>query len=171
MWTFLLCWAALAADAPEISRSTGQPGGFVVLWPRVVPATTDPALAQLAGALQARLRALTQGVAPSAPLDVRPAPERVCPRQGCQGAAIGALLYHQQGMCVAVLSVSPPGPSAAQISPWGGVVDLRARSVPFREPPESQVAVRDFVPCDQILAATAASDTAVADAIRAVAGR
>ncbi len=159
MW--ILTLAALAADAPEISRSVGQTGGFVVLWPRVVPATTDPAITAVALTLQSRLAALATTVAPTAPLDVRPAPERVCPRQGCQGVALGAVLYHQQGACVAAVTVSAPGPSPARLAPWGGLLELKAAEVPFREPPESQLAVRDFVPCHQLLAATAAGEPGV----------
>ena len=162
----LLAVSALAADAPEISRSVGAKGGLVVLWPRVLPATTDPLLLLEAQKLQARLAAVAELAAPSAPRDVRPEPERVCPRQGCAGVALGAVLYHSQGGCIAVVTVSPPGPSAARLVPWAGVVDLKAAQSPFREPPESQLTIKDMVPCGELLPATAKQDEAVLAAIR-----
>lgn len=160
--------AAYAADAPEISRSVGERGGVVVLWPRVLPATTDPALLVEARRLQARLAELAASAAPSAPRDVRPEPERVCPRQGCTAVALGAVLYHSDGGCIAVVTVAPPGPSASALVPWGGVVDLKAPSSAFREPPESQLSIRDMVPCGSLVGETAKLDEPVLAAIRAV---
>jgi hypothetical protein len=167
MW-WLAVAGALAADAPEISRSTGQPGGIVVLWPRVIPATNDPALIGVAGALQHRLAGLAASAAAGSPPDVRPMPERVCPRQGCQAVALGAVLYHQQGACVAVVTVSAPGQSPARLAPWAGLVELKAPEVGFRLPPESAVAVKDFVPCTALLSATNAGDAGVTALLAAV---
>jgi hypothetical protein len=166
----LLLAAAHAADAPEISRSVGERGGVVVLWPRVLPATTDPALLVEARRLQARLAELAATAAPSAPRDVRPEPERVCPRQGCTAAALGAVLYHAEGGCIAVVTVSPPGPSAATLVPWAGVVELKAPTSAFREPPESQLSIRDMVPCAELVAATPKLDEPVLAAIRTATG-
>lgn len=160
---------ALAADAPEISRSVGPPGGVVVLWPRIIPASTDPAIRLAASQLQARLRATVEQALPGAPIDVRPEPERVCPRQGCAAVAVGAVLTHAQGGCVAVVTVSRPGASSAGLVPWAGVVEPKQPSVPFREPPESQLTIRDFVPCAELAAAAAARDAGVVEAVKAAA--
>src|SRR4051812_28885981 len=44
-----------ANDTPEISRSRGTAGGVVVLWPRIVPRSEDPAVLDLATRIQAKL--------------------------------------------------------------------------------------------------------------------
>ena len=101
----LLTLSALAADAPEISRSVGVKGGVVVLWPRVLPATADPAVQVEAQKLQARLTAMAEAAAPAAPRDVRPTPERVCPRHEAQ------LTIQDMGPCADLL------PATAALDP------------------------------------------------------
>ena len=83
---------ALAGDSkdptklpPEISRSGGVTGGVVLLWPRVIPRSEDPQTDQDAAFVQGQLRAAIARALPGRPVDVRPNPERVCPRAGCAG--------------------------------------------------------------------------------------
>lgn len=152
-------------DAPEISRSVGEPDGVVVLWPRVVPRSDDAAIGALAAELQKRLAHAALAAAPARKRDVRPEPERVCPRSGCAGPSVGAVLVHAKGGCVAVALVTPPGASASRILPWAGLVKIKNAQVPFREPPESQLTVRDAVPCGDLVAAL---DKANADLVKAL---
>jgi hypothetical protein len=165
---WLLATAALAADAPEISRSVGEAGGIVVLYPRIIPASDDKPIRELAKQVETHLRAVADQAAPGAPFDVRPAPERVCPRSGCTAVAVGAVLLHRDdGACAVVVTVTPPGPSAAVLVPWVGALDLRSPTSPFREPPESYVVIRDFATCSDLVASTAGQDAAVVAAIQA----
>jgi hypothetical protein len=129
---------ALAADGAEISRSKGKRDGVVVLWPRVVPATDDPAIADLAGRLQERL------------VDRRPAPERVCPQAGCRSASLGLMLGHREGGCVAVAIVGPPGPEPQALVPIAGNFQMIDPTLAFRTAPEQKLIVSEFVPCDQL---------------------
>ena len=64
-----------ANNAPEISRSRGEQGGAVVLWPRVIPKTDDPAVLELAARVQARLAQLAE--AHTSKEDKSPSPKRV----------------------------------------------------------------------------------------------
>lgn len=171
LFALLACLSAVAADAPEISRSAGEKGGVVVLWPRVIPATDDPAVLGQAAALQARLKAVVELEAPGVTVDLRPAPERVCPRAGCKAVAVGAVLHHREGGCVAVATVSDPGPSVAALVPWGGLVELKQPTTPFRDPPENALVVKDFAACADLGAATAPRDEAVRAAVRAALAR
>jgi len=145
------------ADAPEISRSVGAEGGIVLLWPRIVGersrgAQPDAETRALAGRLQARLGELVGRALPNRPVDVRPEPERVCPRGGCKGASVGVLLARAgSGGCAAVALVSGPGPTAARLVPWIGRIELTANVVPFRAPPESAIEVQDYVRCAKLL--------------------
>ncbi len=164
MW-LLLSAAAFGADAPEISRSVGAPGGVVVLWPRVIPATEDPALRSLAGQVQSRLKAMVDTAGPGRQVDVRPEPERVCPKAGCDALAVGAVLHHAQGGCVAVVTVQAPGRSEQVLVPFAGVVDFKQPTVPFREPPESSLLVKDFWPCSELLSRATPAEPPVAIAI------
>jgi hypothetical protein len=136
-------------DGPEISRSAGREGGVVVFWPRVIPKTEDAAMKTLAGKLQEELVALARGKFDH--VDVRPEPERVCPRAGCKGSTFGVLLTHGGGGCTALALVSKPGTAPMQIVPWGGIVKLKRDSIPFREHPESEVTIQDAVPCDKLI--------------------
>ncbi len=153
------------SDAPVISRSGGQQGGIVVLWPRVIPAAGADALRPLALSLQTRLRGLAAARFPSNRIDVRPEPERVCPRNGCAAASVGAVLVHRGRGCAVLAYVSPPGKSPATLIPWSDNVELRARTVPFRAPPESSMAVHDLVPCDHLLDALGSHEAAIDEEI------
>jgi hypothetical protein len=138
-------------DAPEISRSAGKEGGVVVFWPRVVPRTEDPQIRKLAGDLQKRLVDLVAKAVPERERDVRPEPERVCPKSGCDAMTVGALLTASGGGCVALALVAPPGPSPQRIIPWAGDVELKYEQVPFREPPESSVTIKDMASCAKLV--------------------
>jgi hypothetical protein len=145
------------ADAPEISRSVGAEGGVVLLWPRIVgPRAAGPQqesdVRALASRLQTRLGELVARAAPNRAVDVRPEPERVCPRSGCKATSVGVLLARAGGGgCAAVALVSAPGPSAARLVPWIGQIDVTSNMVPFRSPPESSVKVQDYVRCTKLL--------------------
>ena len=143
---------ASTGDGPHISRSTGEKGGIVVFWPRVIPKTDDPAVHEHAAMLQKQLAAIAEKKYPGK-VDVRPEPERVCPRSGCSAATLGVLLAHGGGGCTAVALVADPGTSPTRLVPWAGKVRLKAQEVPFREYPESAVTISDAVPCDQLAAA------------------
>src|SRR5689334_3604159 len=109
----LLSTLALArGDGPEISRSLGRKGGVVVLWPRVSGDANDVA----AGKVQAALAKIAGGV--SETVDVRPSPERVCPKEtGCRAVALGAVLVVQGEGCAVVATVSAPGKTPATLVP------------------------------------------------------
>lgn len=147
--------AAMAADPardptklpPEISRSVGQEGGVVLLWPRVIPRSEDPQTSQDATFVQGQLRAAIARALPNVPVDVRPEPERVCPQKGCKGIAVGAVLLHKEQGCAVVATVSKPGQSEQRLIPMAGAMALATTSVPFREPPESFVTIHDFDRC------------------------
>jgi hypothetical protein len=138
------------SDAPEISRSAGEDGGVVLLWPRVVPRDARDGLRASATAVQQRLRALVQQAAPTRAIDERPEPERVCPRAGCRAPSVGALVVRQGEGCAAFLLLAAPGTSPTRIVPWIGEATLRQTMVDFREPPEAQVAITDFVACSTL---------------------
>jgi hypothetical protein len=158
---------ASAADAPEISRSVGVAGGVVILWPRVPKSSNDALGREIAGKVQDRLRALVAKARPGEAIDVRPEPERVCPRSGCTAIAVGAaLMRHDQGCAVAV-TISASGQSPATIVPWVGEVKLRAATVPFREPPEGAIEVLDYQRCDAVATSLGAREAEIESAIRA----
>lgn len=138
-------------DAPEISRSVGDEGGVVVFWPRVIPRSVADQTRDIAKGLQARLRQIASKTFPGKRIDVRPEPERVCPRAGCTAMTIGALLTRNQDGCVAIALVSGPGTSNAKLVAWGGGIRLQNDTVPFREPPETQVTVTDYLGCGGFL--------------------
>lgn len=163
---------ASSVDAPEISRSAGVPNGVVVFWPRVSPRSEDPAMRTIAANVQGRLRTLVERTLPGRAVDVRPEPERVCPRAGCNAMTVGFSLYHSNsGACSVVALVSGAGASPARLVPWAGRVQLREETVPFREPPEARILVEDAVPCAGLGDALTAGEAAVAEAIRTAAGR
>jgi len=139
-------------DAPEISRSRGAEGELVVFWPRVIPRTSEPAMRKLAAELQQRLVTLAGQAVAGRKLDVRPEPERVCPRDGCAAPTLGVLLVHHGGGCSALGLVSGAGKADQHIVPWAGVVDVKRSTVAFREHPESEVTIRDAVPCNKLIA-------------------
>jgi hypothetical protein len=158
-------------DAPEISRSQGTAGGVVLLWPRIVGSASQPAddeqTLKIARAMQARMASLIRDKLPGVPVDVRPKPERVCPRSGCIGASVGILLTRSgKHGCTATALVARQGPSESRLVPWAGGVKLKAETSAFREPPESQVRVVDHAKCESLAEDAAARDADVVAAIK-----
>ncbi len=152
--------------SPEISHSRGVEGGIVLLWPRVVPKAETANMRGPAKALQDRLQAMLSEAFPDRPIDVRPEPERVCPRRGgCVASSVGVLIGVRDGECVAVLIVSSPGESPQRLMPWAGLMTTKL-SVPFREPPESSIQLQEMVPCDRLPIATLEREDNVKDALR-----
>jgi len=150
----------------SISTSQGQEGGVVVLWPRIIPADEADGTRDLASTVQGRLRDLANRVYPSGDVDVRPEPERVCSRAGCSGASLGALILRRGEGCAVVGLVSRPGASPARLVQWAGDVILRANEVAFRDPPESQVSVRDFMRCENLAESLAEAEADIEAALR-----
>jgi hypothetical protein len=151
------------ADAPEISRSVGSENGVVVMWPRIVqsrsgPPKPDDETRAVAGRLQSRIADLVRKSAAGKTVDVRPEPERVCPRAGCKAMTVGVLLARAGKGCAAAALISGPGTAPARIVPWLGSITANRASVPFREPPESAVDVKDYLPCASVATAAGADD-------------
>jgi hypothetical protein len=97
---------------------------------------------------------------------VRPEPERVCPKpDGCVATSIGLLIGWLKGECVAVVIVSPPGESEQLLMPWAGIVTTKL-TVPFREPPESNMRIHEMVPCDKLPIATLEREERVWQALK-----
>ncbi len=147
----VLCCVATPALGQDqtVSRSRGKPDGIVVLWPRVVPETSDESIQKLARSLQRRLASIAATVVPERRLiDVRPASERVCPAyRGCKAPSVGLVLGHQDGGCAVVALVSAPGESPQRLVPWAGDFNFEEGAVPFRSPPEDAITVTELVPC------------------------
>ena len=154
------------SEADAVSRHRGKKGGVTVLWPRVVPQTEDPQILAIAETLQGRLDGMAQASVDPKRVVVRPDPERVCPRAGCRSVSLGAVLGHQDGGCFAVGLVGLAEGGAVQLVPWGGRIKVRAPTQPFRKPPESSIAVTEFVPCDRLIESL--SDTGIERALAAV---
>ncbi len=152
--------------SPKISHSLGQDGGVLLLWPRIIPASDDPAIRSLASSLQGRMNAIIVRASGDRPLDVRPEPERVCPQAGCKATSAGVLLIHHGKGCAAVALIGEPGRSPIKLVPWGGFVTLKSPEVEFRDFPESHVTVGDFAPCDKLIDALFANEAAVEQALR-----
>lgn len=158
---------ASSVDAPEISRSVGVRGGVVVLWPRIAPRSDDPAVRAIASAVQQRLRAVAERALPGRAIDVRPEPERVCPRQGCAAMTVGASLFHTpRGGCTVVALVSGAGMSPQRLLQWVGNVTLRESIVPYREPPEGRMVAEDMARCADVANLFAAREEDIVRAIR-----
>ncbi len=138
-------------DGPEISRSRGKKGGVVVLYPRIVPATQDATVTDLAGKLQQKLAALAGGVVDPKKVDVRPAPERVCNQLGCKAASVSIMVGQRNGGCALVGIVSGPGTSPQQLVPLAGQLQLMGSSAPFRQPPEQLLTISEFAACATVL--------------------
>ncbi|MCA9635897.1 MAG: hypothetical protein KC420_07705 [Myxococcales bacterium] len=151
---------------PEIAHSRGVKGGVVLLWPRVIPSSIAGENAQLAGQIQAHLKGTIERALPGKPIDVRPSPERVCPREGCEGMPINVLFNRNGSACLVVALIGGPGAAPVRLIPWAGTVEFKADTVPHREPPESQVVIKDYVPCDALLNAMKDNDSFVEAAIR-----
>ncbi|MCA9602864.1 MAG: hypothetical protein KC417_12600 [Myxococcales bacterium] len=152
---------------PRISRSAGVEGGLVVLWPRVVPA--DGSEDSVAEALQAELTQMANHVRSSERVDVRPSPERTCPRAGCIAPSLSAVLLHKGGGCAVVLALQAAGESETHLVPWLGQMDILDEVIPYREPPESHVRPTDFVRCDEVGSLLTAESERIEAAVRAFA--
>jgi hypothetical protein len=158
-------------DAPEISRSEGEAGGVVVFWPRVIPRSSDAETKDLASRLQQKAAALVKQALPDAAVDVRPEPERVCPQNGCKAITVGILLTRSKDACAAFALVSGSGTSPARIVTWAGDAKIGQDTVKFREPPENQVKITDFVRCSSLLDSLGQREGDVVKAIKAAAGK
>jgi len=163
----LLAALASAGDGPEISRDRGHDGEVVILWPRISPQTEDPQILAIARRSQEVLADLAGSLDKVA--NVRPMPERACPREGpgCRVPTLSALIAHQDGGCAVIGLVGGAGESPTEVLGWVGHVQVRERSVPFREPPESIVRIADFAPCDTVLATLPDRADVLTDALRA----
>jgi hypothetical protein len=151
------------ADAPEISRSVGTENGIVVLWPRIVLSRSgsskpDDGTRAIAGRLQTRVAELVRRSAGGKTVELRPEPERVCPRSGCKAVSVGVLLARAGKGCAAAALISGPGPVPARVVPWLGSIRANQTSVPFRQPPEGAVDVKDYLPCADVASAAGADD-------------
>lgn len=153
----------------HVSKSPGVPGGVTVLWPRIIPREIVDDNRGLAAALQAQMKRIVEKHLPGRPIDFRPEPERVCPKTGCTGVSVGLLLSRQQQGCLVLALISRPGVSPTKIVPWVGKVQLRSDTVGFREWPESQITVSDYVPCNSLLTTMDAQEAAIAAALQAAA--
>lgn len=151
-------------DGPHISRSVGEEGGLIVFWPRIIPQTDDPKIHGYAKQLQQRLVAIGSKKY-EGKLDMRPEPERVCPQAGCRAATLGVLLTHRDGGCTATALIAKPGKSPTRLIPWAGVLQLKSEQVPFREYPETQLTIRDAVPCKDLLDALGEKEPEIAAAL------
>jgi hypothetical protein len=164
---------AVRNDAPEISKSRGERGGYVVLWPRIVPRDDDPTTLEIASLLQARLRSMAEKAAPGAPVDVRPDPERACPRDGgCVATSLGAVLSRKGGACAAAATIGAPGTSPVRVLGWAGTVTTKDATAGFRDPPESLLVVQEWAKCEDLLAqlrsnAAPSDETEIAKAVAA----
>lgn len=155
---------------PEISHSKGVAGGVVVLFPRIIPSATAAENQTHAQAIQQKMKQLVEKALPGRPVDVRPSPERVCPKAGCEAMSIGVLFSRSNNSCMAVALINGPGVSQTKMVPWGGEVALKADPIQFRDPPENFVTIKDYANCDQILIEMAKQDGFVEAALRAAAG-
>lgn len=155
---------------PEISHSKGVAGGVVVLWPRIIPSSIAEENAQLAGQVQAKMKSVVEKALPGRPIDVRPKPERVCPKAGCDAMSINVLFTRNSTACAVIAIINAPGTSPTKLMPWGGMVELKSDTIQFRDMPENFVKIKDYVPCDQLVTSMAESDQFIEAAIRAAAG-
>ena len=163
----MLLAPAFAADGPEVTRDAGRDGQVVVLWPRISPMTEDPQIIEIANEAQMVLSRLAESLDQEA--NVRPMPERVCPREknGCRVPTLSALIAHQDGGCAVIGLVSGAGEVPTDVIGWVGHVQVRERTVPFREAPEGIVRIADFAPCDSVLQTLPARSDVLTDALRA----
>jgi len=150
----------------HVSRSPGVAGGVTILWPRIIPRDIVDENRDLAAALQQQMKILVEKHLPGKAIDFRPEPERVCPKTGCTGVSVGLLLSRQGQGCLVLALVSRPGVSPTRIVPWVGKVQLRSDTVGFREWPESQITVADYVPCNSLLTTMDAQEAAVGEALK-----
>lgn len=135
----------------RISQTRGAQGGTIILWPRVIPASQNPAIRDHAFAIRDRLRRLAGQVFPGRALESRPEPQRSCPHSGCRAMRLGAVLLHRGQGCAVVVTMGRPGQSSTRLVPWMGKVGLKKSFIAFRDKPETSIQVLDFVPCQQLL--------------------
>lgn len=155
---------------PEISHSKGVAGGVVVLWPRIIPSAIAAENQQYAAAVQQKVKQLVEKALPGRPIDVRPSPERVCPKAGCDGMSVGVLFTRQNQSCIAVALINGPGVSQTKMVPWAGEIQFKGSdTIQFRDPPENFVTIKDFSLCDQLVAEMGKADSFVEAAVRAAA--
>lgn len=165
----LALFSAFAND-PRVSTSRGKEGGVLVLNPRIIPASEDPAILALAAAITAHAEAVARQARPDAKVDARPAPQRTCPQAGCLGASIGSVLVHTGKTCAVAAWVAAPGQSPARALAWSTGLEVGPEPIAFREPIESHLKVHDYQPCESILESLGARDADVVDALKAVSG-
>lgn len=157
--------------SPEVSKDPGQAGGVVVLWPRIIPSAIADQNAATASSIQQHMQQIAGRALPGRPINVRPNPERVCPKGGCAAPSLNVFFTRQANACVAVALVAGAGEVNTRLVPWAGEVVFKGGdSVPFRQPPENQVTIKDYVPCDALMTEMAKQDAAVEAALRAVGG-
>ncbi|NUN16059.1 MAG: hypothetical protein HUU55_20725 [Myxococcales bacterium] len=156
-------------DDPRISRSRGEKGGVVVLYPRIFPATSDSTMETIAQSIHFRLRKMVETALPGRPVDMRPAPERECPKAGCLAVSVGAVLAHKDGGCVVGVLLGAPDTAPRTLVPWAGGFTVKAPSIPFREPAESYIEIADFANCADMNTALDAFEPNVIDALQKLA--
>jgi hypothetical protein len=149
-----------------VSRSGGEAGGLVVFWPRVIPRTDDPEVQALAKRVQDKMVQLAQESFPDRAIDVRPEPERVCPRGGCDAATFGALLVHKGPKCATVALTSAGQTATNDLTVWAGEVTLKLERVAFREYPEDHVAISLYAACDDLVEAMTLEDEKIVAALK-----
>jgi hypothetical protein len=131
--------------------------------------SVNPQTKDLAQRLQQRVRDLAAQAAPGRAIDVRPEPERSCPRpNGCDAPTVSVLFLAEGGACAALVVVSKPGASTQQIVPWIGQVRIKRDNVPFREPTESAVTVDDFASCTNMSESFGEHEAEIVAAIKTV---
>jgi hypothetical protein len=157
--------------APEISHSRGVAGGVVVLYPRVIPSATLAENTTHANAVQQKMKQLVEKALPGKPIDVRPSPERVCPKAGCEAMSINVLFTRNNNSCAAVALINGPGVSMTKMVPWGGEIAFKGSdTIQFRDMPENFVTIKDYANCDQLVVEMGKQDAFVEAALRAAAG-
>jgi hypothetical protein len=157
---------------PEVSKEEGQAGGVVILWPRVIPSNIAAQNAGTASSLQQHMQQIVARALPGRPVELRPSPERVCPRGGCKAPSISVLFTRNQNACVAIALISGPGETPAKMIPWAGTIVFKGGdSAPFRQPPENQITIKDYVPCDTLLTEMGKADAQVEAALRMAAAQ
>jgi hypothetical protein len=170
----ILCVASTALagptkDAPEISRSVGVDGGVVIMWPRIIPRAERANTRALAASLRDHLRRMVEKNLPGRPIDMRPEPERVCPRAGCKAVSVGALIIRDGEGCLLVALVGRPGKYPLRLVPWVGKMRLKEEWVTFRETPESRVQIIDYAKCSQVMKQLSGRERYVLEAIQTAA--
>ena len=156
----------------QISHSKGVAGGIVVLFPRIIPSTIAAENAAIATQIQAKVRTVAAKALPGRAIDVRPSPERVCPKSGCDAVSINVMFSRSSTACVVVAMINAPGVSTTKLIPWGGSVEFKTGTdtIQFRDMPENFIRIKDFQPCDQITTIMADQDQFIEAALRAAAG-